>query len=197
MLISRVGKRIQLMIACLTVVGFIGVTGGGVSSASAQGLFEALFGMRSYDSPQGQSLRPSQPPHRVMRMLDAQKTKTKRASKRPAERALLTELTNSEPYVAPPVMGGPVGRFLRDPTLRSGDIVATGAGLMVFRGSQGSRHSERDFVSLSRAGGLVARNGRTELVQLERAIDGSLEEPPVAFSSAPIVAQDDSGKRHR
>jgi len=64
----------------------------------------------------------------------------------------------------PPVGAGPLGPFLNDPTLRSGDVVVTTEGLMVFRGRGGSRHSPRDFASLARAG---SKTG--QLAAIERA----------------------------
>ena len=64
----------------------------------------------------------------------------------------------------PPVGAGPLGPFLNDPTLRSGDVVVTTEGLMVFRGRGGSGHSPRDFASLARAG---SKTG--QLAAIERA----------------------------
>ena len=67
--------------------------------------------------------------------------------------------------VDPPRVGpGPLGPFLHDPTLRSGDVVVTTQGLMVYRGWGGSSHSPRDFASLSKAG---SKNG--QLAAIERA----------------------------
>ena len=92
--------------------------------------------------------------------------------------------------VEPPPMGaGPLGPFLNDPTLRSGDVVVTSEGLMVFRGRGGSRHSPRDFASLARAGSknsqLAAieranRRGLSPLVVVETAAAPKPESPPVA-----------------
>ncbi|GAC1331662.1 MAG: hypothetical protein NVSMB26_10310 [Beijerinckiaceae bacterium] len=63
---------------------------------------------------------------------------------------------------------GPLGPFVNDPTLRAGDVVVTSKGLMVFRGAGGHTHSERDFVSLSNASGLVP-GSRQMLISLESA----------------------------
>jgi hypothetical protein len=63
---------------------------------------------------------------------------------------------------------GPLGPFVNDPTLRAGDVVVTTKGLMVFRGAGGHTHSERDFVSLSNASGLVPGSRQT-LISLESA----------------------------
>jgi hypothetical protein len=67
---------------------------------------------------------------------------------------------------------------------------------MVFRGSSGSRHSPRDFVPVSRGGGLVASHARTELAKLDRAVragdrNGQTIVAEVAEKEAPIVAQDE------
>ena len=89
----------------------------------------------------------------------------------------------------PPVGAGPLGPFLNDPTLRSGDVVVTSEGLMVFRGRGGSRHSPRDFASLARAGSknsqLAAieranRRGLSPLVVVETAVAPKPEPTPVA-----------------
>lgn len=95
-------------------------------------------------------------------------------------------------------MPGPMGRFLRDPSLRRGDIVVTTQGLMVFRGSAGARHSERDFVPVAKAGSLVNRRMRAELAKLDGAVrTGSVPDASiVAETNPPIVAQDD-GRRLR
>ena len=94
-------------------------------------------------------------------------------------------------------MPGPLGRFLRDATLRRGDVVATANGLMVFRGSAGSRHAASDFVPVTQGGSLVASQAKTELAKLDRAVRAGdryaqhslLAE--VAEKEAPIVAQDE------
>jgi hypothetical protein len=62
---------------------------------------------------------------------------------------------------------GPLGPFVNDPTLRSGDVVVTTKGLMVYRGGGGPPHRESDFVSVSNASGLVAN--RQTLISLEKA----------------------------
>ena len=89
----------------------------------------------------------------------------------------------------PPVGAGPLGPFLNDPTLRSGDVVVTSEGLMVFRGGGGSRHSPRDFASLAKAGSknsqLTAieranRRGLSPLVVVETAATPKPQSPPVA-----------------
>ena len=89
----------------------------------------------------------------------------------------------------PPVGAGPLGPFLNDPTLRSGDVVVTSEGLMVFRGGGRSRHSPRDFASLAKAGsktGQLAaieranRRGLSPLVVLETTASPKPESTPVA-----------------
>lgn len=92
------------------------------------------------------------------------------------------------PYVPPPVMDGPLGRFLRDPTLRSDDVVATTAGLMVYRGAGGKRHhKESDFASVS-AVKTSGRNHRNQILAIDRSlrIYANLSDAP----DEPIVAAD-------
>jgi len=88
----------------------------------------------------------------------------------------------------PPVGAGPLGPFLNDPTLRSGDVVVTSEGLMVFRGRSGSSHSPRDFASLAKAGsktGQLAaieranRRGLSPLVVVETAAAPKPQGPPM------------------
>ena len=79
----------------------------------------------------------------------------------------------------PPVGAGPLGPFLNDPTLRSGDVVVTSEGLMVFRGRSGSSHSPREFASLAKAG---SKTG--QLAAIERANRRGLS-PLVVVETAP------------
>jgi hypothetical protein len=99
------------------------------------------------------------------------------------------EIGKPEKVEPPPVGAGPLGPFLNDPTLRSGDVVVTSEGLMVFRGGGGSRHSPRDFASLAKVGSrnsqLAAieranRRGLSPLVVVETAAASKSEPPPVA-----------------
>jgi hypothetical protein len=177
----------------------------GSGSASAQGLFEALFGRGAFQpAPPARAPSPfALPGYEGQPRLQYRRPPgytPKRVTRAPASR--IETSAKPAPYVAPPVMPGPLGRFLRDPTLRRGDVVATADGLMVFRGSAGSRHSEKDFVPLSRGGALVAARARTELARLNRAVrahDGELESSmlaEVAQKEPPIVAQDE-GRRVR
>lgn len=130
-------------------------------SAHAQSFFEALFGRQSIFAP---------PPPLYQPRYDFRAPPARR-SREPAVAPRRSEARESKPekYVPPEVMPGPLGQFLRDPTLRRGDVVATSKGLMVFRGQSGDRHSERDFVTLSNASGFAAGN-RANLAALERAL---------------------------
>jgi len=96
------------------------------------------------------------------------------------------KLVKMEP---PPVGVRPHGYLLIHPPLRSGDVVVTTEGLMVYRGGGGSRHSPRDFASLARAGSknsqLAAieranRRGKSPLVVVETAAAPKSERPSVA-----------------
>ncbi|MFN3891317.1 MAG: hypothetical protein ACK4MV_13040 [Beijerinckiaceae bacterium] len=65
---------------------------------------------------------------------------------------------------------------------------------MVFRGSAGTRHSEKDFVPVSRAGSLLASRTRTEIAKLDKTVKLGRASPVtvVAETGPPIVAQDDA-----
>ncbi|MFN3890681.1 MAG: hypothetical protein ACK4MV_09815 [Beijerinckiaceae bacterium] len=85
-------------------------------------------------------------------------------------RVVHDEPRGPRPYVAPEVVPGPLGRFLRDPSLRRGDVVATPNGLMIFQGRAGSNnHKPSDFVPVASAGG-VAGARRSELLNLDRTV---------------------------
>ncbi|MDB5571012.1 MAG: hypothetical protein JWN93_2195 [Hyphomicrobiales bacterium] len=179
--------------------------------ASAQGLFEALFGRQTYASPPpAPSYYPPiyQPRYRdypaETRRRAAVPRELRRSAKRSqgAERHAAVKAVKEEPgpkkYVAPEVLPGPLGQFLRDATLKRGDVVATSQGLMVFRGEGGRNHSPKDFVALSNAGSFAAGN-RADLAALEKAV-GRLPVDTgaqLAQADAPIVAQDDPDENRR
>ena len=147
--------------------------------AMAQNFFEQLFGGFQ---PQAAAYAPTSRgvsrtwPRREQR-LRAGEGQGYGRSKSEVSRAF--EESGKPEKVEPPPMGaGPLGPFLNDPTLRSGDVVVTSEGLMVFRGGGGSRHSPRDFASLAKAGsktGQLAaieranRRGHSPLVVVETA----------------------------
>ncbi len=180
---GRIGQRV----ACWSVI-FAGLALGaavGVSDASAQGLFEALFGRRVLQEPppvvvispghlRGQQVRPRKP--------QAHSHRTAAPAK-------------PEPYVAPEVMPGPLGRFLKDPTLKRGDVVATVDGLMVFRANSGSKHRAKDFVPLAKAAQFLPKKMRTDLARMDHVVrtgDALLSSSSqLAAAAPPIVAQDE------
>lgn len=130
--------------------------------AMAQNFFEALFG--GGFRPQVAAYAPT--PRSASRTWPRREQRLRAAegrSKTGVSRAF-EESGKPDKVEPPPVGAGPLGPFLNDPTLRSGDVVVTSEGLMVFRGGRGSSHSPRDFASLARAG---SRNG--QLVAVERA----------------------------
>jgi hypothetical protein len=215
--IARAPRRARCLRALAIAAGVIAAplaTGSG--SASAQSLFEALFG-RSAFQPAPQIYAPPPPALPGYAPSSAPRHKARGyAPKRITREGVRERLDRGErrvvhneagvkpaPYVAPPVMPGPLGRFLRDPTLRRGDVVATADGLMVFRGSSGSRHTFRDFAPLSQSASLVSGKARTELAKLDgvvRSRDNYGHTPSgseVAENDAPIVAQDDSVRSRR
>ena len=214
MLITRVRICTRHKVSRLTFAGLVLGASIGMAPASAQGLFESLFGIRASEPAplyqprqvephdggtlQQRRMRPQQRQRGMTQKHDAQRAarspvaekRAPRVSER-GQRRPSTEATGAVPYVPPQAMPGPAGRFLQDATLKSGDVIVTSEGLMVFRGSPKTRHSERDFVPLSRAGALIPRHSRTELAQLDSAIASppELAQP----SSSPILAQDDGG----
>ena len=57
---------------------------------------------------------------------------------------------------------------MNDPTLRSGDVVVTSAGIRVFRGPSEHHHTTSDFVALAQSGKFDTSNYRA-LAQIEKA----------------------------
>jgi hypothetical protein len=155
----------------------------------AQSLFEVLFGRQSIFAP---------PPPLYQPGLERRPPPLRRPREHViAPRRIEPVDAKPEKYVPPEVMPGPLGQFLRDPTLRRGDVVATSKGLMVFRGQGGARHAERDFVGLSNATGFTAGN-RANLVALERSLKRGRTSQHAGerlARSAPVVAQEDKPVR--
>lgn len=88
---------------------------------------------------------------------------------KPVRRVVRDAPSGPKPYVAPPVAPGPLGRFVHDPSLRRGDVVATPNGLMVFQGRAGSTsHRASDFVPVGSAPALGSR--RNDLLNLDRTV---------------------------
>lgn len=160
------------------------------SPAAAQGLFDSLFGglrrvlppSEPYPYPgedmedfRGRGGRPSPPGSVPIPSLD-DLSRNRIATKPP-------------PYVPPEVVAGPLGRFVRDPTLRRGDVVATASGLMVYRGAGGSWHDPRDFVPLSGGRDLV-QGKASQLAAMDKAMkrdDSSGAAPAVTAPIGPEI----------
>jgi hypothetical protein len=129
--------------------------------ASAQGLFDFLFGRPAYYetrpvvayAPDPGDFR--DPPRRL-----------KRAKSRSLDDLVYTGKPEKKP--PPPVGKGPLGAFLNDPTLRAGDVVVTPKGLMVYRGNGGSVHANKEFVGLAKARTLD-KSERRILASIEKA----------------------------
>jgi hypothetical protein len=153
--------------------------------AMAQNFFEALFGGFQ---PQASAYAPPPREQRLWRYENGEAV-----ARAPGPRSL-EEAYGKPEKVPPPLVGpGPLGPFLNDPTLRFGDVVVTTQGLMVYRGGGGSRHSPRDFVSLSKAGSKTAqlaaieranRRGQSPLV----VADNEPAPKPAAAAAAPAPA---------
>ena len=137
------------------------------ATPASAGLLDFLFG-----GPQRQ--QQYQPPPQ-QRMIYAPQSSAANAGNvaKPARRVVREAPRGPIPYVAPAVASGPLGRFLHDPSLRRGDVVATPNGLMVFQGRTGSNtHRSADFVSVGSPG---AVNGarRADLINLDRTVRSS------------------------
>lgn len=180
--------------ACVTVLSagvvFCSLVGSS-KSAQAQGLFEALFGR---SEPMFAPTLTIPYESRRPRPLTRKKSVAVRPSDHAATAALRRESGKPAPYKAPEVGPGPLGRFLNDPTLRRGDVVATTRGLMVYQGQAGARHHPREFVPIERGASLLAKHKRLELARVKVAT-GEAESEAVASakisdSLAPLAAQD-------
>ncbi|HEY8580989.1 MAG TPA: hypothetical protein VIL72_13950 [Beijerinckiaceae bacterium] len=195
------GARALALAAVMTVGA-----GALVAPAQAQGLFDALFGRREVYAPQPQ-FYPGQSYDRYERYAP-QRRAVRRApverAERP-ERQERTRVAREEPakpkkYTPPEVLPGPLGPFLRDPTLRRGDVVATSDGLMIYRGEGGSSHQAKDFVAVA-SGARYVGGKATDLAALDQAIRRQRHDRPtdnrtaptsrLASAEAPIVATDE------
>lgn len=88
---------------------------------------------------------------------------------------------------------GAIAAFLQDPTLRSGDILVTQAGIKIFHGPAGSNHSARDFKPLSQYSGA----NRATLVLLERASGLSPKGEAKLASLQPVLPVAKHHRKHR
>jgi hypothetical protein len=187
-----------LALAALMTAGGAALAG----PAQAQGLFDVLFGRREAYAPQ-----PQYAPQPYFRQgadprYQPRYRQTSRAAPIPERKRVVREQpAGPRTYTPPEVLAGPLGRFLADPTLRRGDVVATPIGLMVYRGDGGSRHKASDFVALS-AGSKFVGGKSSDLAALDRLLKMHNDKPAptsrLASAEAPIVAQDDtSAKRKR
>lgn len=147
----------------------------------AEGLFDLLFGARPQTAPTvryaarevGPVVRRAPPAELGIPSLEELSSRHVRRYAEP---------DRPRPYVAPPVMSGHLGRFLRDPTLRPGDVVATEKGLMVYNGPGGSQHSENQFVAVTSAKRLVG-DKLPLLVKMDRELKRS---PLLTAEQAPV-----------
>ncbi len=160
---------------------------GGTGAANAQGLFEALFGRRVIEEARPVVvISPGRWPSESRR----QKCPVARDFEGKARRFVAP--AKPKPCVAPEVVPGPLRRFLKDETLRRGDVVVTAAGLMVFQGNSGSTHRAKDFVSVAKAAPMLSKKVRTDLAQFEVVRSTGVTLSDLASASPPIVAQDET-----
>lgn len=134
--------------------------------ASAAGFLETLFGARS---------APAIAPAQRFREISVPSSRKKSVAQKPSKknRAKARAANGNFAVVSPgpgmgaggafrpvatarpPVLPGPLGPFLLDRTLISGDIVVTTTGLRVFAGGRGMRHAPASFLTLANAGGYL------------------------------------------
>ena len=121
-------------------------------AAQAQGFFDYFF----------RGFRPPPPPMAYMQAAPVPKLQRNPVT----DGYMPGQEPSSKPELRPPppVGKGPLGPFLFDPTLQSGDVVVTTQGLYVYRGPGGSEHQVRHFVPLARASVKSA-----QLVAIDRA----------------------------
>jgi hypothetical protein len=143
---SRDCVMLRLLMLCLVLIS--------AGAVQAQGFFDYFFGgfeppppppqMRQYwvspRTPPPMTYVPPSPALKLQRnpYLDAYEQGQELSSK-------------PEKVPPPPVGKGPLGPFLFDATLRSGDVVVTSQGLYVYRGRGGAEHQIRDFIPLARS----------------------------------------------
>ncbi len=129
---------------------------------ASAGLLDFLFGGQQYQPQQRQMIYA--PQARPANTANASSAAT-------APRRVVRDTPRGPiPYVAPTVASGPLGRFLHDPSLRRGDVVATPNGLMVFQGKPGSTtHRSADFVAVDSASAVTGAR-RADLMNLDRTV---------------------------
>jgi hypothetical protein len=185
--VRRAAKRV-LIVSCV-VLGSVALP----SQVQAKSLFDILFGANSIFAPAPSPLYRPGYDTRGAPLRSSRDFAPRRKAAKPDQKP--------EKYTPPEVMPGPLGQFLRDPTLRRGDVVTTQKGLMVFRGQGGAHHSERDFVALSNAAGFAAGN-KANLAALENALKRgrtSLHVGELLASFEPVETQNEPqpGKKRR
>lgn len=156
--------------------------------ASAANFFEKLFGVQqapvAAPRPSVVLPPPVMPVQRVAPNIRKEKPKARIAHVKPGE----TPARIARTSVRPEVLAGPLGPFLRDPTLRRGDVVVTTEGLKVFTGQGGGQHAQGDFLALAHAGRFAAGNSSV-LAAIDRANRFSMKPLVEQQSVAPVRAQ--------
>ena len=193
---EKAARRIRRLIA--TSIVSLGAAVAMAGPASAAGFFETLFGVRQqqpavYYAPRHvpnvplvmpDRRDPDQQARRAQARAKA-KAKAKAIAARATERVAADVRSVQQVKVAPQVLGGPLGPFLLDPTLRRGDVVVTTQGLQVFTGAPSGQHSAAEFAPLAQASQLVKGNF-TVLAAIDRANRFS-DKPLVAVQTVPAA----------
>lgn len=163
---QRSRNRLHVIFAALIVCG------GALQTAPAHaagGLLEKLFGRAPAPQPVYAPLPTA--PRAAVRGGEVRAPAGDQLQRKARKRTAKAEggaSSGKRGAVRPEVLTGPLGAFLRDPTLRRGDVVVTAEGLKVFTGQGGKQHADEDFVALAQGSRFVAGNS-SKLNEIERA----------------------------
>ncbi len=186
--IRKASKAIRIILPSISALILLPALGGPVAAA---GFFETLFGIR----PAQQQVHVPRPQYDVplvsgaqgIRMKPAQRVKAKPAAKivKAVSATKSSGSSSKSAALRPEVLPGPLGPFLRDPTLRRGDVVVTIDGLKVFTGAANTQHSGSEFAALAHASHFAAGNSSV-LAAIDRANRFSAK-PLVEVQSVPAA----------
>jgi hypothetical protein len=165
-------KTLQTIFAAGLASAFLGVAS---TPASAANIFEALFGVRRAPVVAPQPMLPSASLPGTQQQTKKKRLRTARGDA-PSQRA--------KSAARPPVLAGPLGQFLMDPTLRRGDVVVTSEGLKIFTGNGGGTHSPKDFAALTSANQYSAGKAPV-LLAIDKA-NRSAAKPLVEVQAVPV-----------
>lgn len=165
-------------IACLGCLAGTALTTAHAEEPGFGGLFQRLFSPTPPPAPQAapaQAQAPSAPAVESYAQRRSQRAETSRVRPRIRYAALPKEeplkLRVSDRQTPLDMKAGPVAAFLRDDTLKPGDIVVLKGGARVFTGQPGRKHSLRDFEP-AQASNLLDKRTRVQLDVMVRPTGG-------------------------